>query len=229
MSVTEVPARLAFLAVVGAEDGERASGLLATVARFNRDSLPVFAVGAPLRGAEHLSWTDLGLTTPSAHDESFALGLAALSFARLARVGAYVAVPLATTFIRPFRAGDFLADDGSPRAFLTEDGESRAAGVPAGASLHRIRTRLGIEDHRCLSAHDPVVYGADEVNAMIAAASPDGTAASLMQIAPDAPGWYASWLQLTYGPGLDWQEPVFLRLGSQGGAVEYSLRKATEA
>lgn len=104
MSGTDAASRLALLLVVEPVQAHRAKRLLASVARFNTEALPVLVVEG-----------DVDRET--------------IAFAETTLFDLFLVLTADAVFVRPFGLRDFADEDGSAFVFLTEDRDRRASGA----------------------------------------------------------------------------------------------------
>lgn len=225
-----------------------AARLLASLARFNVDAMPVFVVvpdgdveafAAPAAGvaeilpeslfAEHL------VTEPL---NGYAVGyinqeIVKLCFWEVADLDAYLCLDSDAELVAPLTRAHLLTPDGLPYTFLTEDRDLQADPryyadhwQPRMAALERIADAIGIVDRPLRTVHGHALFAREALRSLRDDfLAPRGWGyADALSIAPFEPTWYSLWVQHARPIPLVPREPIVKTFHTDRDFLDYRLR-----
>lgn len=250
--MTNPPAPLGILVKSYAADLEYTRRLMASVARFNRDHIPVFLV-VPESDVEvfaEFANTDVSVLSEEllgAHlvrepTAGFSPGyinqeIVKLSFWELGLCSNYFCVDSDAEFIRPFGFTDFMHDSTTPYTFLTEDRDLvvepeyyESTWVNRLRSLEAIRTEIGYTGPWLFTVHGHAVFSAVVLQSFVESfLAPRGwDYRDALALSPYEPTWYNTWLLHTHAIPIHSREPLVKTFHNANQHLEYQLRGITQ-
>jgi len=221
--------------------------LLASCRRHNRTDIPVYLVVpdedraafahvendvtellADSQFGDQLTRTDVAGFSPGYINQE----IIKLCFWETGLAENYLCLDSDAEFIRDFTAADFMADEGTPFTFLSEDARLRAEPeyynehwVHRDPRLRRIQAEIGLAESPLLTVHGQAVFSAAVLRSFrddfLIPRSWDYVAA--LAIAPYEPTWYSLWLQQSRAIPIIMKEPVFRTFHNAAQHIDFLL------
>ncbi len=148
---------------------------------------------------------------------------------------ACVVVAPTVEFVRPFGRGDFVRDDGTPYAVVSEEAERRVEGAPdlvaADAARETAQRVLGVADRRRFVARGVSVVATAALRSFhdeVLVARGWSYAEALAEC-PDELAWYHAWLLAGAGVSFVPHEPLVAALDTPGRRSDYRINAVTAA
>jgi len=229
-------------------DKAYAARLLASIRRFNVESIPVYVVVPASELDEFRALAD-GVATVLSESElaehlveepvaGFSAGyinqeIVKLAFWELGLAENYLCLDSDAEFIRDFRSSDFMADASTPFTFLTEDPELRVepdyyadTWQTRAKSLEKIRETIGYQGLWPLTVHGHAVFSAAALRSFRDQfLRPRGwDYVDALAISPYEPSWYNAWVLHAQPIEIVRREPIVKTFHTPTQHLEYVLR-----
>ena len=244
--------RFALLVKSYRDDYDYVVRLLASIARHNRDELPVFIV-VPAEDvalfaematdgidvlSEELLATHLvreptaGLSAGYLNQE-----IVKLAFWELELAENYLCVDSDAEFVRDFWTTDFMATPDTPFTFMTEDAELQCepeyyeqTWQPRLAKLEKVRQAIGYTGPWLRTVHGHAVFSAIALRSFVSDfLEPRGwDYKDALELCPYEPTWYTTWVLHARPIQIYPREPLFKTFHNSEQHLDYVLRRVTE-